>query len=122
MPIRYDGQHLVLEGDCDIRDTEELVALLEQHPGEALALADCRRIHTALFQLLWRRRVPVAIPPRDPFIARWLLPWLVSSQAEFAGAASTRLGAQSVEDSRLPAQGAEETRLAEHSTEGGYGA
>jgi hypothetical protein len=79
MPIRYEGGIARLEGDATVEEALELADWLHGREGAAVDLAACTHLHTAILQTLLALRPPVAGPPADPFLARWVAPLLATA-------------------------------------------
>ncbi|MGQ9369624.1 hypothetical protein [Azospirillum sp. ST 5-10] len=76
MAIHYDGTVARLEGDCSVEEALPLAEWLAANPGGGLDLARCTGLHTAVLQVLMAARAPLAAPPEEPFLARWVRPLL----------------------------------------------
>lgn len=86
MGIRYEESVAVLEGSCGIRDVESLEEFFKAHKEQAeVSLAVCSKMHTAIFQVLRKRRAVIIDAPNDPFITRWLCPFLGERSGSMAG-------------------------------------
>ena len=62
---------VILAGDCPVEEAEPLLQLLQKLPRPVLDWTECRRLHTAVLQVI------LAASPRltgrcgDPFVAEW---------------------------------------------------
>jgi hypothetical protein len=66
---RSDNGTLVLDGACPVEDAEALLQLLQATPTAAIDWTQCRKLHTAVLQvILASGAVPVG-PCGDPWIA-----------------------------------------------------
>jgi len=52
MTVTLEGKAIVLSGTCDVEEAEDLVGLLEGHPGLPVDIGAAGTIHTALWQAL----------------------------------------------------------------------
>ena len=67
--IRRQGGLLALEDNCDVEEAEALLEAVLGGGVEGLDMSRCRRLHTAVLQLILAARVPVVAPPPDPPLA-----------------------------------------------------
>jgi hypothetical protein len=73
---RRDSGTVILDGECPVEDAEALLQLLQTMPGAVLDWTQCRRLHTAVLQVvLASGSVPVG-PCGDAWVAQWLAPKL----------------------------------------------
>jgi hypothetical protein len=73
---RRDSGTVILDGECPVEDAEALLQLLQTMPGAVLDWTPCRRLHTAVLQVvLASGSVPVG-PCGDAWVAQWLAPKL----------------------------------------------
>jgi hypothetical protein len=73
---RSDSGTVILDGECPVEDAEALLQLLQTMPGAGLDWTQCRRLHTAVLQVvLASGSVPVG-PCGDAWVAQWLAPKL----------------------------------------------
>ncbi len=79
MAVRYADERVVLSGVISVEEAETLCRLLCEHPGAAVDLGACQRLHTAALQVLLAARRPVAVPPQDVFLELFIAPLLVPS-------------------------------------------
>jgi hypothetical protein len=71
MTVRMaDGGRIVLEGDCGAEDAETLVRLLQETQGSTVEWTSCRRLHTAVFQVLMATGLRIAGPCGDSWIEK----------------------------------------------------
>jgi hypothetical protein len=76
MSVRLEGDRVLLEGDCRAADAEALCAALAGEGGRAVDLSGASRLHTAVVQALAALRPPLVGEPGDPFLRRYVMPWL----------------------------------------------
>ncbi len=72
MPIRFEGNRALFEGDCAVDEAAAFAEWLEGTEAPQVDLGPCTRLHTALVQLLLVARPEVGGEPRDPFLRAWL--------------------------------------------------
>jgi hypothetical protein len=70
--IRKDGPVLHLQEVCDVEEAETLLAALQAGEVTGLDLGHCRRLHTAVMQLVLVSGVPIVVPPDDPTLVALL--------------------------------------------------
>jgi len=78
MPIAIEGDLVRLEGVCPVEDAMPLIEFLRQESSPRLDLSQCTYLHTALWQLLSLGPAKLEAPPSDPFLARWLVPFMAA--------------------------------------------
>jgi hypothetical protein len=71
--IRKDGTILHLEQTCEVEEAETLLQALLEGEVTGFDLADCRRLHTAVLQLVLAAPIPIVVPPGDPALMALLL-------------------------------------------------
>ena len=76
MSVTIEGGAVLLVGDCGVEEAEDLVRLLQSHPGAAVDLSAARHVHTALWQALWALSPETLGLPLDEFAGLWLAPLL----------------------------------------------
>lgn len=87
MTLRWDGEAILIEGECRAEEAETLLELMLAHPVAILDWSRCGAVHTAVLQLLLAAGRPVRGVPEDAFLRRWVLPALtgVASPAMAGG-------------------------------------
>ena len=78
MPIRFDGSTARFEGVCSVEEALPLSDWLLATADARLDLGSCTELHTAVLQVLMAAGRPVAVPPEDAFLKRWVMPLLPS--------------------------------------------
>ena len=78
MPIRFDGTTARFDGACGVEEALPLSEWLLATPDAGVDLGPCTELHTALLQVLMAAKRPVAVPPEDGFLAKWIAPSLAS--------------------------------------------
>ena len=73
---RRDSGTVILDGECLVEDAEALLQLLTTMPGAALDWTQCRRLHTAVLQVVLASGSVPAGPCGDAWVAQWLAPKL----------------------------------------------
>ncbi|KAA0679966.1 hypothetical protein [Roseomonas genomospecies 6] len=76
MPIRFEDRTARFEGACTVEEAIPLAEWLGAAEDPRLDLGGCTALHTALLQVLLAARIPVAVPPEDDFLKRWVMPVL----------------------------------------------
>ncbi len=76
MALRYADDTIALDGVITVEEAEPLCQVLLAHPQAALDLSLCEHIHAAAVQVLLAARRGIVGPPKDPFLARFVLPAL----------------------------------------------
>jgi hypothetical protein len=74
MPLELHERSARATGALSVEEAEELATWLRAHPGGALALADCERMHTAALQAVLALGARITSPPPDPVLAAILRP------------------------------------------------
>lgn len=65
MPIEFKKKVAVLDGNCEIDLAEELDIWLQENTARQVNLKTLTNAHTAVYQVLIRRRPGVSVWPRD---------------------------------------------------------
>ncbi|WP_137166154.1 hypothetical protein [Salinimonas lutimaris] len=65
MPIEFKKKVAVLDGNCEIDLAEELDLWLQESAGRQVNLKNLTNAHTAIYQVLIRRRPGVSVWPQD---------------------------------------------------------
>lgn len=89
MSVTAHGSRIRLSGACKVEEAEILVGLLQSGAYEAVDIADCREMHSALAQALLAFKPPLIGTSTDPFIRDLLAPALAAAARERPGPAST---------------------------------
>jgi hypothetical protein len=77
MTVRTEaGLAIILEGDCPVEDAEPLLQAVLTDPALPLDWRPCKRMHTAVFQVILSARPAVLRPCGDPWAEQWLHPSL----------------------------------------------
>jgi hypothetical protein len=74
--LRWDGEAILLEGECPADEAEALLELILAHPAAPIDWSRCRSAHTAVVQVLLAAGQPLRGLPEDDFLRRWTLPQL----------------------------------------------
>ena len=74
MPIRFDGAVARFEGACSVEEALPLNDWLLTTADARLDLGACTELHTAVLQVLMAAKRPVAVPPENAFLSRWVMP------------------------------------------------
>lgn len=65
MPIEFKKKVAVLDGNCEIDLAEELDLWLQESAGRQVNLKKLTNAHTAIYQVLIRRRPGVSVWPQN---------------------------------------------------------
>jgi hypothetical protein len=76
MSIDLQENTVRLQGDCLAEDAEQLLTLLQANPNRSVDLTGLRLLHTAVLQVLLALRPRLAGSAADPFVQKWLVPFL----------------------------------------------
>jgi len=68
MSVRFDGNIIVLEGQCRVEDAEPLLAWLQADGTRIVDLTEAEHLHTAVFQVLMALKPPIRGGSKDGFI------------------------------------------------------
>lgn len=83
MTVRLAGDGTIqISGDCAVEEAETLLGLLLARPDAVVDWSGCHSAHGAVVQLLLALRPPVAGPPEDAFLRRWIAPLLPQETAQ----------------------------------------
>jgi len=74
MSVRFEDGVIILEGDCQVDEAEQLLELLLAEPAAAVDWSGCVQLHTALLQVLLAIRPVVVGSPESQFFRRWIAP------------------------------------------------
>ena len=77
MSVRHDNEVIHLEGDCLVEDSETLVALLQNNPGQAVDVSFCQNLHSSMIQVLLAFRPAIRGACRDEFLQTWIISDLI---------------------------------------------
>jgi hypothetical protein len=69
---RLEAGVLYLEDACEVEEAEHMLELLQGGAITGFDLRSCRRLHTAVLQLLLAAQLPIVSPPADPGLAALL--------------------------------------------------
>lgn len=73
MTVRLDELGaILLEDICPVEEAESLLVLLQAHPNATVDWSGCRKLHTALVQVLLATRPEIRGECGDQFIHQWL--------------------------------------------------
>jgi hypothetical protein len=75
MTVRRVGDAVLLEDVCPVEDAEVLMQELLVGAA-AIDWSACTHLHSACFQVILAVGVPMRGSPRNPALARWLVPIL----------------------------------------------
>ena len=78
MPLRLARNRVHFEGECSVEEALALLEYLSRPKPPRVDLRQCTHMHTALVQVLAACRPTRIVPPEDPFLASWLMPFLAS--------------------------------------------
>lgn len=76
MSVLFDGQAILVAGECGAEEAETLLALLQTHPHAAVDITQAGSVHTALWQVMLALSPSVHGEPANPFIHKWIMPML----------------------------------------------
>jgi len=76
MSIKYRKTRAVLADVCTVEEAEGLLEWLTATPKAKVDLAAASHLHMAVLQALLATRPRVVAPPKDEFLARWVMPIL----------------------------------------------
>ena len=82
MPVRLADQVAMLCGTVTVEEVEPLAEWVRAHPTSPVILHNCEHLHTAVLQLFLVHGTKISRPPRDPFLAGWVMPLLDRSESE----------------------------------------
>lgn len=82
MSVILDAQTIRLEGTCGVEDTERLFNLLQADRSRTVDLTAAGHLHAAVVRVMLVLRPPLAGPPADPFVRRWVAPFLDGTSGE----------------------------------------
>jgi hypothetical protein len=71
---RTDQGTVVLEGLCSVEDAESLLQMLQATPAAPVDWAQCRQLHTAVFQVVIAAGTVPLGPCGDSWVEQWLAP------------------------------------------------
>jgi hypothetical protein len=71
---RQEGGGIALEGDCPVEDAELLLQMLQANPAGPVDWTGCRRLHTAVAQVILAARPTLVGPCGDPWFRQWMEP------------------------------------------------
>jgi hypothetical protein len=74
MSVRCADGVVVLEGDCQVDEAEQLLEFLLANPSAEVDWSDCGQLHTALIQVLLAVRPKMRGSPEVEFLNRWIAP------------------------------------------------
>ena len=74
MPIKYRKARAVLADVCTVEEAEGLLEWLATTPKAKVDLAAASHLHMAVLQALLAMRPSIVAPPKDEFLARWVMP------------------------------------------------
>jgi hypothetical protein len=80
MPVTVSERSVTLSGVVSVEDTEPLAQWLRATPRGSVRMGGVTHLHTAALQVLLAARPRLAVPPADPFLARWVTPLLTAGQ------------------------------------------
>ncbi|MDQ7048168.1 MAG: hypothetical protein Q9M92_00975 [Enterobacterales bacterium] len=80
MSVAFKKTIALLEGECSIEDSEELLNWILLNPKGKLNLKKLSYLHTAVLQVLMASQVKISIWPSDTKIASWLQAILLESK------------------------------------------
>ncbi|GLY17144.1 hypothetical protein Kisp01_41590 [Kineosporia sp. NBRC 101677] len=80
MPVRLADQVAMLCGTVTVEEVEPLAEWVRAHPASPVILHNCEHLHTAVLQLFLVHGTKISRPPRDPFLASWVMPLLGQSE------------------------------------------
>jgi hypothetical protein len=73
---RSDDGIVVLDGVCAVEDAESLLQMLQATPDALVDWTQCRKLHTAVLQVIIASgRSPIG-PCGDAWVQQWLVPKL----------------------------------------------
>jgi hypothetical protein len=68
---RDDNGSIVLDGDCPVEDAEPLLQMLQATPAAPCDWSRCRRLHTAVVQVVLAARPVLVGPCGDAWVEQW---------------------------------------------------
>ena len=76
MSLRFVRNTVYFEECCIVDEALDLAEFLRRTKAPKIVLSDCTSAHTALIQLLAAARGKKITPPKDAFLARFVMPYL----------------------------------------------
>lgn len=79
MSLHIEGDEIWLVDACGAEEALELVDLLLKAERPTINLSRCTNLHAALLQTVLAYKPAVSAEPAEPFLRRWILPFIASS-------------------------------------------
>jgi len=77
---RSNDGTLVLEGVCPVEEAEPLLQMLQATPAAVVDWTDCRKLHTAVLQVILASGTAPIGPCGDHWVAEWVTPKLLQTR------------------------------------------